>query len=358
MKLSPVKQFVMIALLLSLSIAVTIRFPGVMSYIFADDDYTRQRHGFIPDFAHLAGDILITALVALLMFTLNFFILKPLEKHTKINVVRIVAAIFLTIASVYILNDLFHSVLDLRHNGHREGGRPEEFDFINFFVSGLVIASVLFVRLIFLKQNMELENESLRREALQSQFESLKNQLSPHFLFNSLTALQILIREEPDKAQEYVNSLSKALRYTLKSNEKQLVRLDEEMEFMDSYLFLIRIRYGDNLAIRTKLDDRLLDHLLPPLTIQTLVENAIKHNEISRRKPLIIEIITSEDEGLAVSNDIQQKLTGAEGTGIGLTNLSRQFSLLVDKDISIRREENKFIVEVPLIKPGNGSTDR
>jgi LytS/YehU family sensor histidine kinase len=122
------------------------------------------------------------------------------------------------------------------------------------------------------------------------------------------------------------------------------------MEFMTSYLFLIRMRYGDNLEIKTMIDEGMLLYLLPPLTIQTLVENAIKHNEISKRKPLTIDISTTSEGNLVIINDIQQKLTGEEGTGIGLTNLSKQFMLLIGKDIAIRRSNGQFSVEVPLIK--------
>ncbi len=230
-------------------------------------------------------------------------------------------------------------------------GRRDEFDYANFFVSGLVVGCILLIRLIFQKQTISLENETLKREALQSQFESLKNQLSPHFLFNSLTALKILIKEAPDTAQNYVNSLSRALRYTLKSNEKQLVTLKEEMEFMQSYLFLIRMRFGDNLSISTNINEDLLSFKLPSLTIQTLVENAIKHNEISKRNPLRIEMLTTEKESLIILNDIHEKITGEEGTGIGLTNLSKQYELLIDKEIAIKNANNKFSVEVPLIRP-------
>jgi LytS/YehU family sensor histidine kinase len=289
------------------------------------------------------------------LFTLNFFILNPAGKHEKLSAYRIIIAIILTIATVYIVNDLLHPIFH-GDKDLRPGRRKDEFDYINFFVSGLVIASTLVIRLIFLKQNVMLENELLRREALQSQYESLKNQLSPHFLFNSLTALNVLIKEDTDQAQNYVNSLSRALRYTLKSNEKKLVTLSEEMDFMSSYLFLIRMRYGDNLVISTKINEKMQSLLLPPLTIQTLVENAIKHNEISRRKPLKIDIITTSAGSLIIVNEIQQKMAGEEGTGIGLTNLSKQFMLLIGKDIIIRREGGKFSIEVPLIRQKNEST--
>jgi LytS/YehU family sensor histidine kinase len=136
----------------------------------------------------------------------------------------------------------------------------------------------------------------------------------------------------------------------LQSNEKQLVILKEEMEFMESYLFLIRMRFDTNLSVNTSINENYLSHRLPPLTIQTLVENAIKHNEISKLRPLRIDISTTENESLIVLNNIQKKLSEEEGTGIGLTNLSKQFQLLFGKDIIISIENNQFRVEIPLIR--------
>ena len=207
------------------------------------------------------------------------------------------------------------------------------------------------MRLIFQKQTYELEYEKLRTETLQSQFESLKNQVSPHFLFNSLTAMKTLIRESPDLAGKYVDHLSQVLRYTLQSSEKKMVSLSEELEFAESYLFLIKMRYDTNLIIQTDIHEDQTYLMLPPLTLQTLLENAIKHNEISKRNPLTILIQTNVNETLTVSNRIQEKLTPEEGTGIGLSNLSKQYLLLGEKAIRISQENNEFRVEVPLIRP-------
>ena len=256
----------------------------------------------------------------------------------------------LTILLVYILNYFLFSVSSIFDTRPPGRGRRNEFDFTNFFVSALVVGCVLNIRLVFQKQSIKIEYEELQREAIQQQYESLKNQLSPHFLFNSLTALKVLIQDAPDKAQNYVNSLSKALRYTLQSNEKQLATLREDMEFMQAYLYLIRMRYDTNLIIKNEIDENLLLLQLPPLTIQTLVENAIKHNEISKRKPLTIDIVTTDNESLIVRNNIQKKYTEESGTGIGLTNLSKQFQMLVGKDIIITQNDELFIVENPLIK--------
>jgi sensor histidine kinase YesM len=350
MSTNPKKHFFKIALLLSLAIGVTIQFPLIMSYLFGARGGGHGAWGIIS-FAHMASELLITFVMAFLMFSLNFFILKPVDIYRKLNISHILLAVTLTVISVYILNSFLYSFKAIIDTGTGSRGHRDEFDFTNFFVSALVVGCVLIIRLIYQKQIINLENETLRREALQSQFESLKNQLSPHFLFNSLTALKTLIREAPETAQNYINNLSKSLRYTLQSNEKQLVTLKEEIGFMDSYIYLVSLRFDTNLVVRVSIDEEFFSFRLPPLTIQTLVENAIKHNEVSKEKPLIISISTSDTGKLAVCNNIQPKITEEEGTGIGLTNLSKQFKLLRGEDINISMHDNQFRVEVPLIKP-------
>lgn len=322
----------------------------VLSFLFGEGE---GHHGerFMISFSHMGAELFITFLVALLMFTLNFFILKPLENRGKLKVPTIILSVFLTLISVFILNHFFYSLLSMIDSGPHPRGYQYEFIFRNFFVSALVIGCVLIIRLINQKQSVQLENETLKSEALQSQLESLKNQLSPHFLFNSLTALKTLINESPDIAQDYINNLSKALRYTLQSNEKQLVSLKEEMDFTESYLFLIKLRFDTNLIVNIETSKKFSGHRLPPLTIQTLLENAVKHNEVSKRKPLTITIQTTNNPSLVVRNTIQEKITEEDGTGIGLTNLSKQFRLLLGKEINISKENNEFRVEVPLINP-------
>lgn len=157
-------------------------------------------------------------------------------------------------------------------------------------------------------------------------------------LFNSLNTLQSLVRENPDKAQEYIRELSRVLRYTLQENETHVVTLREEMDFVEAYIFLMKMRYEDNLHFILDVNPRWMDYCLPPLSVQTLVENAIKHNEISNRKPLTITIRTvQETEGenvsLSIENNLQPRRTAVTGTGIGLVNLSKRYALLLGKDI-------------------------
>lgn len=318
--------------------------------VFGDGD---RRHGgkLIVNISHVAWELLITVIVAFLVFALDYYILKPYERHNKLRVPTMLYAGFLTVISVFLLNHFFFSLLNIIDPEPRSRGYHDEFVYRNFFVSGLVIGCVLIIRLIRQKQSVQLENEALRREALQRQFESLKNQLSPHFLFNSLTALKTLINEAPETAQNYINNLSKALRYTLQSNEKRLVTLREEMDFTESYLYLIKMRYDMNLTLIIDINDMYSEYNLPPLTIQTLVENAVKHNEISKRRPLTITIRTDENANMVVRNNIQRKITEEEGTGIGLTNLSKQFHILLGKEISISNENDEFTVMIPLLIP-------
>ncbi|MFN8240302.1 MAG: histidine kinase [Bacteroidales bacterium] len=352
-----VKQYARITIIVSLAISVIIHFPLLVNYLLGGGrDFSG--HEFSVSFNHLSTDIIISFVVATLVFLLNYKVLKPFDRHFNLKITTIILAAVISIISVFLLNHLLYSLkglIDPEYYHH--GDHDDEFIFTNFFIASLVIACVLIMRLLYLRQAVVLENEELKREALTSQYESLKNQLSPHFMFNSLTALKTLIAEDPIIAEEYVGNLSRTLRYTLRSNEKKLVTLDEELEFMNSYLYLIKIRYGDNLVLEKEIDPSYGELKLPPLSIQTLVENAIKHNEISKRNPLLVRIRTGAGKTLSVENRIQEKITGESGTGIGLSNMAKQFELLNGEEISIKQEDGNFIVEIPLLPENYESTD-
>jgi LytS/YehU family sensor histidine kinase len=221
------------------------------------------------------------------------------------------------------------------------------------FTAIVVISGVYFIKTVYDKQAIRMENEKLKNENLQSQYESLKNQVSPHFLFNSLTALKELINQNPASAQNYISHLSLVMRYTLQSNESMTQCLRDEMQVADSYLFLVKIRFGANLIIEKNIDHGYDFHLLPPLALQTLIENAIKHNEISKRFPLTIKMETTENQCLRVTNTLQEKITPEFSTGKGLTNLSRQYQFLSGNDITISKKNQSFIVDLPLLSPQN-----
>jgi sensor histidine kinase YesM len=346
------RKYFGIAFLLSLVIAITIQFPLVIGVLFEEEGGGgggHRREAFNAGMEIL--EFINTFTVTFLLFTLNFYLLKPFARHHKIKLRAVLLAFVLSLISVMILVLIYNIIKPYAGSEINISRHHDKLLFQNLFAAALVFGSIFIIRLIYQKQTYELENEKLRTESLQSQFESLKNQMSPHFLFNTLTALKSLIRESPDLAGQYVNHLALVLRYTLQGNEKKTVTLREEMEYTESYLFLIEMRYGTNLTVKTEIQERFKGMELPPLTIQTLIENAVKHNEISNKNPLEIVIQTPGNGGLTVSNRIQKKLTPEHGTGIGLTNLSKQFQLLGESDIQIAQENNVFCVTIPLIKP-------
>lgn len=220
----------------------------------------------------------------------------------------------------------------------------------DLIIACIVTGSNYIFHLIVKQQRIVVENEALRTESLRHQYESLKSQLNPHMLFNSLNTLQSLIRESPPKALDYTQELSQVLRYTLRDNDRQSVTLAEEMQFAQAYIYLMKMRYEENLVFRIAIDERMNGLLLPPMSVQLLIENAIKHNEISNRNPLTITIRT-EQEALLVCNPIQPKRVAPAGPGIGLDNLAKRYRLLWQNEIGITADKGTFCVRLPLHQP-------
>lgn len=193
-----------------------------------------------------------------------------------------------------------------------------------------------------------VEKEEFKRTSLSAEFEALKNQVNPHFLFNSLNTLSSLIDENPTQANEFVQKLSSVYRYVLTHRDKETVLLQDEVEFIKSYIFLNKIRFGENLNIHINISNACLPLNIPTLTLQMLVENAIKHNVISANKPLTVHI-NCEQEYIEVSNNLQPKLMTVESSGIGLSNIVERYKYLTTKQVFIHKTETSFSVKVPLI---------
>lgn len=194
-----------------------------------------------------------------------------------------------------------------------------------------------------------VEAEELKRENLQSQLDSLKAQVNPHFLFNSLNSLSSLIGEDSVKAEKFLDELSKVYRYLLRNNEDDLTSLFHEMQFIQSYYHLLKTRYGDSLLLDTYIETKYLDYQIPPLTLQMLVENAVKHNMMMKEMPLKIEIRTKNDK-LFVSNNLQRKVRKVSSNRIGLGNIAKKYKLLKQEEIMVNEDNGVFEVVIPLIK--------
>ncbi len=194
-----------------------------------------------------------------------------------------------------------------------------------------------------------IEAEQLRTEKLASQYQSLKDQLNPHFLFNSLNVLSNLVYEDPDKSAAFIQKLSKIYRYVLEVQREELVELGKELSFARNYLELQKIRFEENLQYSIQVSQE-SGFVLPPLSLQLLLENAIKHNIASQEDPLFIKILSQGNE-LWVSNSFNPKTSFTESsTGVGLENIRLRYQLLSDKRIEVNQSENEFIVRLPLLQ--------
>ena len=211
----------------------------------------------------------------------------------------------------------------------------------------IVVMSAYLFRFQYSEQMTAVENETLRAENLATRYEALKNQLDPHFLFNSLNTLKSLIDIDVDKAEDFVQQLSVVLRYTLKTEE--VVTLADELECVRSYCLMMKMRYGDNLLFDHYIDHEKYDnyHVLP-LSIQGLMENAIKHNVISSKQPLIVHVMTDDNNNLIISNEIHPKIGKEEGSGIGLANLAERYLIKWNENVEIFDDGTNFTVTLPL----------
>ena len=324
-------KYFLSTVIISLMVAVLIHFPESVSLF---DRF--ESHSLFPGmkFMDVANEILFTFVSLLILFAINTRLFHFNQASIKITAAKILLSFILTwILDIPAIDAMVHHYLHpLR----------------DFIMACLVTSSCCIIYLVRRQQLVLIENEQLQAENIRNQYEVLKNQLNPHMLFNSLNTLRSLVRENQDKAQDYIQELSRVLRYTLQSNESQSVSLREEMEFASAYIFLLKMRFENNLQFDIQIGKSFEDYRLPPMAVQVLIENAVKHNEISDRKPLTIHISTDSEGYLSVSNDIQPKWTATPGTGIGLANLAKRYRLLFKQDIQIT-EDKEFTVCIPLI---------
>lgn len=228
------------------------------------------------------------------------------------------------------------------------------FFFENGFFMAKIAFSFIFVgslgsnAIMFFKNWKEaaVQQEKLKREQLALQYETLKSQVNPHFLFNNLNSLTSLISTNPEKAIDFVKQLSEVYRYVLDQKDCELVALETELKFLESYIFLQKIRFGSNLDVQINISQK--NFKVIPLSIQMLVENAIKHNEISDKKPLLIKIYSVDDHYLTIENQLQKK-AATEGNGTGIQNISDRYAFFTDKKVLITFNSEKFKVSIPLL---------
>ncbi|MCM4169611.1 hypothetical protein KCTC52924_00394 [Arenibacter antarcticus] len=279
-----------------------------------------------------------------LQFNTNWIYRIPKESKFIDLGLRFIGNLLLLVITTTLLTKLYPYFVD-KAISEREAG------FVNtiFFVVHIIIIFIArILRLQIIQRESILENEYLKQQNLENELTALKNQINPHFLFNSLNSLNYLIRDNKE-ATMFVKKLSFMYRYILQSGDRDLVQLKEELKFLESYTYLIKTRYRNRFLIDINIDEKYLERRIPPLALQLLVENAVKHNEISETNPLKVTIY-SENESLFVENKVRIRTTLAEGTGTGLLNLYKRYYMIRKQQIVIDRNTEFFRVKLPLNK--------
>ncbi|MDV3463008.1 sensor histidine kinase [Elizabethkingia miricola] len=252
----------------------------------------------------------------------------------------------LVLVAAIILGSMVHSLLF--GTPQLTGGRIRGY-FARFLLSSIMIAVV--IRLILLmreSRNKDLINEQLNSAYLKAQLQLLQEQLNPHFLFNTLSSLSAIVRENPNLAQNYILHLSKIFRYTLARSGNNMVSLEKELEHLKSYIQLVKMRLENAFQIHINISEDCINKQILHLSLQPLVENAVKHNKATLSNPLTVEIY-EEDKWLIIRNNLQPSISEAEGTGLGLTNLNERYKLQFHKEIEIFQTKEYFIVKLPLL---------
>ncbi|GAB4038419.1 sensor histidine kinase [Spirosoma gilvum] len=242
---------------------------------------------------------------------------------------------------------------EFRRAGFRRGGDRQRRDKVN---NGLVVITLLSAFYLAANrrgyqqlQELRVNSEQLKREAAQAQMLALKNQVNPHFLFNSLNILSSLVEIDQKLSVQFIARLSKAFRYVLEHPETEKVLLKTELEFLEAYTFLLNIRFDEKLqVIQSVTADQANEHSIAPLTLQILLENVVKHNQMSSERPLTVSIYVDGDY-LIVSNPIQLRPSPQTSTGLGLQNIKNRYKLLTDKPVEATEQDGHFVVKIPLL---------
>jgi two-component system, LytTR family, sensor kinase len=200
-------------------------------------------------------------------------------------------------------------------------------------------------------RSMEIQTQQLMKENALAQFEALKNQVSPHFLFNSLSILSSLVHVDAKLSEKFIDQLAKAYRYILEQKDNETVPLKTELEFLHSYAFLLKIRFESKFDVKTVVTDQQAEqYRIAPLTLQLLIENSVKHNRMSEKEPLVITI-SINDDWLVITNPVRPRneIEGLRSTGIGLENIRNRYQLLTKKSVHVMQDDGLFTVKIPLL---------
>jgi len=293
-------------------------------------------------------------LYAFVLSFINFYYFEFLEKINwnghlvKRIIIGAIGSIILTMIGFFGLR--FFTVVGFKGKSFTYFLENESIRYYTFslWIILTILITVYFIYYFKKYQETQVKKFKFKAKSESAKYESLKSQLDPHFLFNSLNVLTSLIGENPKKAENFTTKLSKIYRYVLEQKEKDLIPVKEELIFAKNYMELLKMRFEEAIIFKILPDTSNVEHKIVPLSLQLLLENAVKHNVISTEKPLHINIF-EENDYLVISNNANPKTTLEKSTKIGIKNIIERYSLLSHKKVIIKKENNLFIVKIPLL---------
>ena len=322
--------------------AIYWAFVGVLIYPTFDNDSV---------ILNISGVLLYAFFDTLAVFIFVFYIFPRYFPSGKFF--RLISSLLLLMTIQFIIRDFtFYSLLGFKVNIFSGKG-----DLMGF-VMGIIASAQstgIFMTILISKQFYETQNKvlTLEKEGKENELRWLKSQVDPHFLFNNLNILDILIHKDPEKASLFTKNLSSLYRYFVRQKNQDIVALAEEWDFSKSYIFLLKQRFDQLFIFKDELSKKSLrNYFIPPASMQLLLENVVKHNVATDDQPIEV-LIKLKDDFLIIENTYRPKKTKAIGTNMGLKNLQARIKLLTDNSIEINRTENLFIVKIPLVKQVN-----
>lgn len=307
---------------------------------------------FDRDYMVSAGYTMLYATVLTIINSVFFEYLNTKVDWKKNGLNRIlvgaVGSIILTMAGIF----LIRIVVEVLFEGNNWDTFIANERAIYYVIALLItiVVSIFFHAIYFYKawQERKVKESKIIAGTASAKFDALKNQLDPHFLFNSLNVLTSLIEEDPQQAQNFTTALSKVYRYVLEQKNKELVSVDEELEFARTYIKLLKMRFEDSIRFEIPESSSMPEGRIVPLSLQLLLENAVKHNVVSAKNPLTIKVL-EEDGTLVVKNNLQQKQVVKKSSGVGLHNIRQRYKLLSDRQVAIDKSASHFGVSLPIL---------
>ncbi|MCL6272933.1 2TM domain-containing protein [Muricauda sp. 2012CJ35-5] len=331
---------------LKVSLLITVVVAILSLFVFGDGDYSLENIirsvviGFIFSFG-------LTAVNSYFHDWMN--VVYPWEKYPQKRLwVGAIGSFILTIIAFGLLRYaiyFYYTDVAFVKFFKNETSEPYLIAIVITLIASLFTHAFYFYRAM---QKKEVKKQKIIAGSASARFDALKNQLDPHFLFNSLNVLTSLIEEDPNQAQKFTTSLSKVYRYVLEQKNKDLVTVDEELNFARTYVRLLKMRFEESIVFDIPEKSSMPDAKIVPLSLQLLLENAVKHNVVTATKPLHIKV--TEDAGmLTVSNNLQEKQVVKKSSGVGLQNIKQRYGILTDRAVDISKTHSNFSVSLPML---------